>query len=80
MGLKYDLPQISRSSEEHYHIFGGPGADRSDYFYAPQVAHYSAKWNLNTKVLDLPRRTASLRGLRRRAGVAVSVILSPLYP
>ena len=51
MGLKYNLVPILHSSEEHYHIFRGAGANRSDSSYVAQVARYSANLNLNTKVL-----------------------------
>ena len=52
MGLKYNLVPILHSSEEHYHIFRGAGANRNDSSYVAQVARYSANLNLNTKVLD----------------------------
>ena len=52
MGLKYNLVPILHSSEEHYHIFRGAGANRNDSSYVAQVARYSANLNLNTKGLD----------------------------
>ena len=52
MSLKYNLVPILHSSEEHYHIFRGAGANRNDSSYVAQVARYSANLNLNTKVLD----------------------------
>ena len=45
------MPMLS-SSDEHYHILRGAGVDPRDSPLGNKAAHYSAKRNLNLKVLD----------------------------
>ena len=40
------------STDEHYHILRGAGVDPRDSLLGNKAAHYSAKRNLNLKVLD----------------------------
>ena len=45
------MPMLS-SSDDHYHILRGADVDPRDSPLGNKAAHYSAKRNLNLKVLD----------------------------